>query len=284
MQFHDAAELLRPTAAEAIEAYEALVAAHHEQSLRTGSLPAQGDNWAPRAARFRPGGLEADEMDVLRDLARPGQSWLDVGAGGGRYAVPLSRLVQRVTAVEPSPSMRAVLRSAIEEHGIANLDVIEARWPPPADVQVPEADVSLVANVLYGNEELEAFIEALERHTRSLCVVIAADPSPNTPHPGVWEAMWGEPRRSLPGARELIAVLWAMGRSPEVRVVPAADGQSVTPDEAVAEFAWLYRAAAGSEDAERLRAVFIERFGQPDGSVLLPPRRRCGTVISWRPA
>jgi len=221
---------------------------------------------------------------VLSGMAQPNQTWLDVGAGGGRYAVPLSRLVQRVVAVEPSPSMRGVLRAAIEEHGVTNLDVIEARWPPPPEVEIPVADVSLVANVLYGSEEIEAFLEALERHTRERCVVIAADPSPNTPHPGIWEAMWGEPRRSLPGARELITLLWATGRTPEVTVVPAAPPQPSSPVDAVAEFAWMYRVTGDSADAQRLRALFIERFGQADGTVLLPPRRRCGTVISWRPA
>lgn len=283
MEFEDAAGMLRPSSTEAVEAYHALVAAHHAQSLRTGDLPREGDSWAQRAGRFRPGGFEADEMDVLREFATPEQTWLDVGAGGGRFAVPLSRLIKRVVAVEPSPAMRTVLRAAIEEHGITNLSVVESRWPPEPSVDVPEADVSLVANVLYGNEELDAFIEALERHTWSRCVVVAADPSPNTPHPGIWEAMWGEARRSLPGARELIATLWAMGRAPEVRVLPSTPAQPSTPDEAAEEFAWLYRVAPGSPDVARLRAAFVERYGQPDGSVLLPPRRQCGTVISWRP-
>ena len=62
-------------------------------------------------------------------LARADDTWLDIGAGGGRYALPLARSVREVVAVDPSAAMLEVLRDGMREHGIANVRVVEGRWP-----------------------------------------------------------------------------------------------------------------------------------------------------------
>ena len=37
-------------------------------------------------------------LDILLSLARPGETWLDIGAGAGRYALPLALHVREVIA------------------------------------------------------------------------------------------------------------------------------------------------------------------------------------------
>src|SRR5688572_15714090 len=183
---------LHPTPNEAFEAYAAMVAANREQVERVRELvPASpSDFWAERAPAFRPGGFDAEEMAALEALARPEDVWLDIGAGGGRFALPLSRLVSRVIALEPSEAMRDVLRAAFASEQRTNYEVLNLRWPPPprAGGDVPTGDVSLVANVLYDAIELRDFLEATEAHSRRLCVVICSDRAPSTPHAEVWDA------------------------------------------------------------------------------------------------
>ena len=41
-------------------------------------------------------------LDALRAHARPDDTWLDIGAGAGRYALPLARVVREVIALDPS--------------------------------------------------------------------------------------------------------------------------------------------------------------------------------------
>jgi hypothetical protein len=285
VNLEDAAVRLRPSASEAFAAYTCLVLANREQVERLRDVPEpEGDFWARRAPRFRPGVLEAEELPGLLDLARPDDVWLDIGAGGGRFAIPLSREVRSVIAVEPSAAMRSVLGEAMAAETRTNIEMVDLRWPPAADVEAPSGDVSLAANVLYDNLELEAFLAALEAHTHRLCVVICSDRAPSTPDPGLWEALHGERLCPLPGLREFVAVLGALNRRYEVRAFGMARPSApMDLEDAMNESRWRYWVEAGSPKDGRLRELLRERFGQAEGAVVLPPRRSYSAVVSWEP-
>lgn len=285
MQYHDAALRLRPSSTDALEAYATLVAANKEQVERLRDTPEpEGDFWARRAPRFRPGVLDVEELPGLLALAQPDDVWLDVGAGGGRFAVPLSRHVRRVIAVEPSPAMRGMLADSIAATERDNLDVVDLRWPPAAGEDPPRGDVALVANVLYDCLVLEEFLAALEANVSRLCVVIASDRAPSTPHPGVWQALYDEPLCPLPGLPEFVAVLGAMKRRYEVRAFGMSSAPPpMTAEEALADSRWRYWVEPGSARDARLQRLLVEHFGLPDGRVQLPPRRNYSAVVSWEP-
>src|SRR5436305_2593495 len=99
-------DALRPTAEEALRAWGARVRANREQveHFREAS-PA--DFYAPIASMFRADPRRQDEpaLQALRQLARPDDTVLDIGAGGGRYALPLALATREVVAIEPSEGM-----------------------------------------------------------------------------------------------------------------------------------------------------------------------------------
>src|SRR5205085_1439698 len=109
------------------------------------------DHYAPVANRFRVDPRRTDDpsLDALLTLARPDESWLDIGAGGGRYTLPLALAVREVIAVDPSPGMLNVLREGMAEHDIQNIRVIEGRWPAAAvdpAIRPPiQADVAFIS-------------------------------------------------------------------------------------------------------------------------------------------
>lgn len=277
----DAATRLRPTPAEAFAAYTALVMANRAQveRLRT-ALPA-ADFWQDRAPGFRPGAREADEVARLAQLARPDDTWLDIGAGGGRFAVPLSRHAARVIAVEPSPAMRAVLAEAMAAEQRDNIEVVDLHWPPAADTDAPTGDASLAANVLYDPTDLQAFLAAMEARTRRECVVLMSDRAPSTPDPAIWEALYGEPLHALPGLKEFVAVLGALGRRYEVATFPSAPVRPVSLEEALEQTRWRYWTQAGSPTEARLRTLLLTHYGLPSGEVALPPSRNYSAVVNW---
>lgn len=53
---------------------------------------------------------------------------LDIGAGPCSLAIPLSREVRHVTAIEPSPAMNACAMKHIERHRLRNLTLVEKSW------------------------------------------------------------------------------------------------------------------------------------------------------------
>src|SRR5215467_8630019 len=125
----------------ALEAWKQRVTAHREQSHRMRSaLGVTGqDRWEPFSAFFKADPHRTDDSEVnrLAQEVTPSATLLDVGAGAGRFALPLALRCKQVTAVEPSPSMRETLYHLAAEAGITNVTVMAHRWE---DVEVEPVD------------------------------------------------------------------------------------------------------------------------------------------------
>src|SRR5205823_7133549 len=108
-------------------------------------------------------------LEVLRGLVRPDETWLDIGAGGGRYALPLALLAREVIALDPSEGMLGVLEQGMAEHGLANVRIVRARWPT---AEPPRADVAFIAHVGYDIAEIGPFLDGMEAAAERLCVAM----------------------------------------------------------------------------------------------------------------
>ncbi len=210
-------------AREAAEAaWGARVRAHHDQTARLRETPEGGDFYAPVSRMFiaDPQRTDDEVLDHLLPLARSGDTWLDIGAGAGRYALPLALRVRAVLALDPSVAMLAALREQAAAHGIPNVMTIEGRWPvDPAAGPVPAADVTLIANLGYDVAAIGPFLEAMEEATGRLCVAILADRQPSAPAHPFWPPVHGEERVELPALDAFVDLLQARGRTPrDVRV------------------------------------------------------------------
>ena len=75
---------------------------------------------------------------------------LDIGAGPGSVAIPLSQRVSHVTAVEPSEGMRECLLENIAERSVSNITVVPKTWQ---DVDV-EKDLNAPYDVVFASYSL----------------------------------------------------------------------------------------------------------------------------------
>src|SRR5689334_17430927 len=109
-------DALMPSAEAALQAWAARVRANREQvdQFREAN---PSDFYAPVAAMFRADPRRRDEptLEVLRSLVQPADTVVDIGAGGGRYALPLALECREVIAIEPSNGMLQVLREGMRE-------------------------------------------------------------------------------------------------------------------------------------------------------------------------
>jgi SAM-dependent methyltransferase len=282
-------------AAVAERAWARQVARNREQVERFREAPDAPDFYAPTSQFFRADPDRRGDAvgEALVDLARPGETWLDVGAGAGRYALPLARKVRGVIAVDPSPAMLAALRESAAEHGIKNVRTIEARWPiegaeggsiQDAKGEPIEADVALIAHFGYDIESIGPFLDALEAAARRLCVAVMMERSPAAAVAPLWPAVHGEPRVHLPGLDAFVGLLQARSGRPEVRHLPGPTDR-LRPWDALVTAArqqtWV--APGSAKDAAMLAALRELAVETNDGWTVPQPSAAIG-VVTWRPS
>jgi SAM-dependent methyltransferase len=280
-----APDALRPTPEAALAAWAARVRADREQVERCREVEDPADFYAPVAQRFAQDPARTDEpvLGILLSLARPGERWLDIGSGGGRYALPLARHGVLITAVDPSPAMLEVLREGMQRHGLAGIDILEGRWPnlaPP----LPTADVALMAHVGYDIEAIGPFLQAAEACARRRCVAVVGEGAMTTAAALLWEPIHGEPRVALPALPELITLLLARGCLPAVSLAerqPPAMASLEELIEATRRQLWV---RTGSAKDGRLVALVTQQATQREPGWALDWRPTRIGIVSWEPA
>jgi CTP:molybdopterin cytidylyltransferase MocA len=195
--------------------------ANRDQVERIREVPDGTDFYAPVRSLFRADPTRTDDpvLNALLDLVRSGETWLDVGAGAGRFALPIARAIDpsggSVVAVDGSASMLEGLREIADDHGIENVRTIHARWPPlePADLA---ADVALIAHVGYDIEEIGPFVDALEAAARRLCVAVLMEGAPASAADPFWPPVHGESRVPLPALSDFVELISVRRRASQV--------------------------------------------------------------------
>lgn len=281
--------MAQPTTADAdglLAEWADRVRANREQAERFMEVR-PGDFYAPVTAHFvaDPRRTFEPALDVLRASVGRDETWLDIGAGAGRYALPIALLAREVIAVEPSASMRNALRTGLAEHGIGNVRIVPGTWPEvAAEVGPAAADVALIAHVAYDIEPIGPFIDAMEAAVRDRCVAVLTDRSPASFADPAWPIVHGEERVPLPALPELVALLRARGRETEVERVdrPPRSFESID-----ALLAFLRRQLFIEPDGEKdvaLRARLPDLIVEHDGGWTLadPPAGSIG-IVTWRP-
>ena len=196
---------------------------NREQVERLRETSPDDDHYAPVAELFRDDPRRSGDaiLDALLSLAKPGDTWLDVGAGAGRYAFPLALAVREVIALDPSAAMVAALEDGVRHHGLANVRVVAGRWPGAASAlaPLPCADVALIASVGHDTEEIGPFVDALDASARRGCVAVMQERPPASAAAPFFAAVHGEPRVALPALPDFLDLLAARGASVELEML-----------------------------------------------------------------
>lgn len=151
--------------------------------LASSDIQASFEGEAQMVERWRrvAGQLDSGERglpDVLLDhiLARltPEMTVLDIGAGIGRWTLPIAGVVRRVTAVEPLAGMRQVLKERAATMGITNLEVVDVSW---LKAEMPPHDMAIAAHATYTTTDLLGFAHKMDTSARRTCYLALRVPA-----------------------------------------------------------------------------------------------------------
>lgn len=189
---------------------------------------------------------------MLRELARPGDTVLDIGAGTGRITLPVARFVRRVTALDHSPGMLDILRRKLIDQQILNVDVIETTWE---QAEVEPHDIVIAIWSLYRQPDILAALRKLVDRTCRTLVIADGDsglkPPQEMPHAALLTDICGG-GGGIPNYLYFAGMLWQIGVRADVRVVyERRSCQGTAP----ADIAWrLLPAYTSPEQAKRFTA------------------------------
>lgn len=209
--------------------------------------------------RWRPGDEEGVPIRPSRRRALEalpeGGTVLDVGVGGGRSSLPLGVRASRIVGVDRSEDMLASFEASARDAGIDARGVL-GTWPGVAS-EVEPADLVVCHNAVYGEGEIEPFLDALTGHARRRVVVEVSTVPPPWGLAQVWRAVHGTDRPVRPVADLLQGVLAAMGiEAGREDVVVPGQAREVTPERVAFARRRLYVGEERDEEiAELLRTL-----------------------------
>jgi len=168
---------------------------------KKGGFPTCADRWSElnrcrrmnaeiKASDWRVGRARLSDMRLSRE-----SRVLDIGAGPGTLAIPLSKRVSYVTALEPSGAMVECLKENLVATGADNVGIVQQLWEnvdPSRDLE-PPYDV-VVASFSLGFPDLREALEKMNAVTSKYVYIFwfADGMSPWQRNYGeIWEDLFG---------------------------------------------------------------------------------------------
>jgi SAM-dependent methyltransferase len=255
------------------EVWKARMAA--SQQLRQGAECA--GLWASRQAAMRydsgvnkNGRARARAILGRMGLSR-GQNVLDIGAGPGTHTIPLSKIVSRVTAVEPSEGMAETLAANLAKEGIANVRLIRKKWEDVSPDELARPYDVVLASLSLGMPDIRAALEKMDKACIGKVYLIwpVGVTAWERYYGEAWPVIHGELYVPGPKAEVLFNVLCQMGICPDVHVyIEDYLENFASLDEAVGYYRPMYCATAPDKE-NALRKYLGRKLNRSPGGLSL---------------
>ena len=256
----------------------------HAQSdaMRPGPPPV--DHWQSYAEQFRADPHRTDDLllDKLLAFVEPRHTVVDVGAGGGRLALPIALKCQQVVAVEPSDSMASVLEDQAGRYGISNVTVVRSRWE---DADIDVGDVAFCAHVVYVVRDIGAFLRKMAAHARDRVLVVLFSASPQSQTYSLWKQIHGAERLALPSLPQLRDVLAELDIDATIDSLPHQNPRGFdSMESALDQLSSRLYLTHGSEEHNRLARMLPDILIEEDGAFRIKDAEPIyPAIVSWRP-
>lgn len=150
---------------------------------RARRSPDKAAFWNERAKHFKPRETRPYARDFIALMeARPGESVMDMGCGGGSIAIPLAQVGHPVLAADFSPAMLHALQEGIDCHGLQKLiDPRLLAWDddwPVHGIEPKSVDIAIASRSIATSDLQAALLKLDTVARRRCCISLVANASP----------------------------------------------------------------------------------------------------------
>jgi SAM-dependent methyltransferase len=214
---------------------------------------------------------------VLKDVSNT-TTVIDIGAGNGRWAIPLAKRAQKVTAVEPSEEMCFFLKERIGEAELKNVQIMQLPWE---EATVEDADVIVCAHSIYKSPDLTKFIRKMRQHARKRCYLSICLPPCDGVIGELSTSIYGHPYDS-PNAIIAYNALYSLGIYANVLMEDCIEyWQNSTLEEAFARAKRHLHLEDDNTYDHKIRSTLHLRLKHVNGSYIWPDGMR-SALLWWK--
>ena len=219
-----------------------------------------------------------NEFLKLMRLA-PDYTVLDMGCGGGALAIPLAAKVKKVTAVDFSPNMLAIVADICRKRNITNIETIFGEWDSDwVALGIGKYDIAIASRSLRA-ENSAPYIRKLANAARRQVFISA--PEGSGPLDTRLLEFAGRETAAKPDYRGLMDVLNGMGIRANLSFI---DENLINHwqsfDEAVEAHKWMFFGTTRQEE-EKLHLYLEQNLVRKNGMVQLTYERTCRWAVMW---
>ena len=211
--------------------------------------------------------------------AGTGHRVIDIGAGIGRYAIPMAKAGVNVIAVEPSAEMCRHLFEAVERENVkSKMEIIQSEWPVDRDLH---ADVAFASFVIQFSSDPVGFIHAMERSARNRCILSVHVDQPLALLKSIWPVFRpDEPVPSMIAFSDLYPMMLNDGIMADVTIIKEDQHPSpaMKPEKMTAMISDLLGIRDKPDEMQRLVNIINTKKEQ-----MQQPHTVRSALISWSP-
>jgi SAM-dependent methyltransferase len=243
------------------------------------------DHWQERASSFneavkRRWGKPDSSREFVLSIINSEDTLLDIGAGSGAWEVLLAPRIKTTSAIEPSQSMRDIMRQNLLTARINNVKIIPGKWP---EVEILPHTHTLCAHSMYGCADFERFIQRMVAATLQTCTLILRLPLPGSLMTQAAKKVFGHPHDS-PNFVIAYNALLQMGIHANVIMENSGPWEpwvSSNFDEALKMIKEKLGLFNSSKHDDYLSGLLQENLVEQDGSLVWPAGIR-SALIHWK--
>ena len=211
-----------------------------------------------------------------KNILNPSVSVLDIGAGSGRYAIPIAKKSQSVHALDLSSEMLQFLERETEKNNLDNIQTVKSAWPTAENIGEFDVAFAAMCPAIRSVEAIQAMSDVAKKHgvlcqfTKSTDTVIEALEEQN-----LLDKHRKDPHNNRDVLPAYFNILWELGYQPEVSYLHDRFEVNLSLDEALDN----YKKRFSQIDEEQLKNVLSSiQNGADDLQVM---KKTSLAVITW---